>query len=304
VTGRARPGHCVRIAALAVAVGFLGGCATAEVTNPSKADPLEAFNRPIFAFNDTVDRYALRPIARVYDRAVPEVVQLVVGNVFSNLADVYTAANQLLQGKPREAMQDISRFVVNSTWGMLGLGDVASAIGLRKHNEDFGQTLGVWGVPSGPYLVIPFLGPSTMRDAPSRIVDARGDPVWRRLTDVALRNSAVGLRVVHQRADLLDTERTLRGVTLDRYSLFRDGYLQRRNSAVYDGNPPDELPDYGEEDYYEPSEDTGGGSDGGSNEAGAGAGSAEAEKGAGAAAGSAPATAPAGPGRDPGSARR
>ncbi len=254
MTGRRVRGSRLLLAGLALAGSMLGGCATAEVSNPSKDDPFEAVNRQVFAFNDTVDRYALRPVARAYDRVVPEVFQFVIGNVFSNLTDGYTAVNQLLQGKPRDAMQDLSRFVINSTWGMLGLGDVASSIGLRKHNEDFGQTLGVWGLPSGPYLVLPFLGPSTARDAPARFVDARFDPVWQDIADIGARNTAYGLRLIAIRANLLDAERTLRGVTLDRYTLFRDGYLQRRRSAVYDGDPPDELPDYGDEDYYTPSE--------------------------------------------------
>src|SRR5690606_35140043 len=128
-------------------------------------------NRSVYRFNDTVDRYALKPVAQAYQRFVPEPLQLVVTSFFANLDDLYTGANNLLQAKPRHALVDVSRFVVNSTLGFAGFADVASEIGLPKHQEDFGQTLGRWGVPSGPYLVLPFLGPSTFRDAPGRAVD-------------------------------------------------------------------------------------------------------------------------------------
>ena len=238
--------------ALSIVALTVAGCATTDGRN--NPDPFESFNRPIFRFNDVVDRYALRPLAQGYDRYVPELFQLVLGNVFSNFADIYTAANQLLQAKPLEALQDATRVVVNSTFGFLGVGDVASALGLPKHHEDFGQTLGRWGVGSGPYLMLPLLGPSTVRDAPARFVDGWADPLWRLPHDISFRNAAVGLRVVDQRADLLEGEKLIEGLALDRYSLIRDGFLQRRRTLIYDGDPPDELPDYGDEDYYQPAE--------------------------------------------------
>ena len=234
---------------LAGVIGLLAGCATTGPASPK--DPFEGFNRGVFEFNDVLDRYALKPIAQGYQAVVPETIRFIVGNVFANLGDVYTAFNQLLQGKPRFALTDMTRFVVNSTLGFAGAADVASAIGLERHNEDFGQTLGRWGVPSGPYLVLPFFGPSSLRDAPARYVDSFGNPVGY-VSDIPVRNTAYGLSVVDTRASLLKSERLLDGAALDKYSLIRDGWLQRRRSAVFDGDPPDELPSYEDDDYKTP----------------------------------------------------
>lgn len=222
------------VAALVAGLSALTGCATAS--NPR--DPLESINRPIHKFNDTLDTYAFRPVAVGYRRFVPEPVRQAFGNFVSNLGDIYVGLNNLLQAKPREALSDLSRFVVNSTLGIGGIADVASELGLEKNNEDFGQTLGYWGVPAGPYVVLPFLGPSSFRDAPARVVDAYGNPIgWYDRVDV--RNSVIGLSYVEDRAQLLDADRLLRDA-LDPYSLMRDGYLQRRRNLVYDGEPPDE----------------------------------------------------------------
>lgn len=235
-------------AAVVAAAILLGGCATTgTASNP--ADPLEPFNRGVYAFNDTVDRYALKPLAEGYRKVVPEPLQLMVRSFFGNLGDVVTAANNLLQAKPRAALVDISRVVVNSTLGFGGVADVASELGLRQNFEDFGQTLGWWGVPSGPYLVLPFLGPSTFRDAPARYVDARSHPLDWTDPSVRARNSLLGLYIVSGRADLLDAERVVEGAALDRYSLIRDGWLQRRRQAVYDGDPPDD-PDLEDDDSW------------------------------------------------------
>ncbi len=231
-----------------VAVALASGCATTGGgTNP--ADPLESFNRGVYEFNDTIDRVALKPLARGYRKVVPEPLQLMVRNFFGNLGDVVTAANNLLQAKPRAALIDLSRVVINSTLGFGGVADVATDIGLRGHDEDFGQTLGWWGVPSGPYLVLPFFGPSTFRDAPSRFVDAKSHPLDWSDPSVRVRNSLLGLYIVSGRADLLDAERVVEGAALDRYSLIRDGWLQRRRQAVYDGNPPDD-PDPDDDDSW------------------------------------------------------
>lgn len=228
------------------------GCATTGGGgNPQ--DPLESINRPIYQFNDLVDRYALRPLAVGYTKVTPEPLRLMVSSFFANLADLYTGANNLLQAKPMAALTDVTRFVVNSTLGMAGIADVASAIGLPKHSEDFGQTLGWWGVPPGPYLVLPFLGPSTVRDAPSRYVDGYGDPLVQYSHDVALRNVGLGLRLVDFRAGLLDADRMLDGAALDRYSLIRDGWLQRRRNAVYDGDPPYDDAPLEDDSGYKPS---------------------------------------------------
>lgn len=214
------------------------GCATPRGANPQ--DPYESFNRSVYRFNDTVDRYALKPVAQGYQRFVPEPVRLIVTSFFGNLDDLYTGANNLLQAKPKAALIDVSRFTVNSTLGFFGFADVASAIGMPKHNEDFGQTLGYWGVASGPFLVIPLLGPSTVRDAPSRGVDMYASPQNLITLSSGQGTALWGLRLVSGRASLLEAERVIDGAALDTYSLIRDGWLQRRRNAVYDGEPPDE----------------------------------------------------------------
>lgn len=216
----------------------VGCAATGGAANPR--DPLEPLNRSVYRFNDTIDRYALKPVAQGYQRFVPEPVQLVVSSFFANLADLYTGANNLLQAKPGSALIDVTRFVVNSTLGFAGFADVASALGMPKHDEDFGQTLGRWGVPSGPYLVIPLLGPSTIRDAPARAVDIYASPLGLYNESVRERNALRALNLVSARASLLEAEKVIQGAALDPYSLIRDAWLQRRRNAVYDGDPPQE----------------------------------------------------------------
>lgn len=247
MTGARRAPALVALATVAL---LAAGCGTTRHTL-TQTDPWESVNRPIYNFNDQVDRYALRPVAQAYDRFVPDVFRFVAGNFIANLADVYTAANQLLQAKPLAALQDMTRFVVNTTFGFFGIGDVASGLGLPKHYEDFGQTLGVWGVPSGPYVMLPLLGPSTLRDAPARLPDTwYGNALVFTTDDMAVRNSVFGLKVVDDRAGLLQGEKLIDGISLDRYSLIRDGYLQRRQSAIYDGDlPDDQLPDYDDDEY-------------------------------------------------------
>lgn len=207
-------------------------------TSRSSNDPLEPFNRGITRFNDVVDTWIARPIARTYDRFTPDVVRMIVRNVLSNLLDPYIALNNFLQGKPSAGFSDLGRFVINSTFGFFGFGDPASEMGLVKHREDFGQTLGVWGVPTGPYLVLPIFGPSNLRDGVGFGVD-----VWaalvNRFDNVPIRNTLGGTQVVENRAQLLPVDRLLDDA-LDRYLLIRDGYLQRRRNLVFDGNPPDD----------------------------------------------------------------
>jgi len=228
----------LRGAALAVAVAVLAGCATGAGPR-SAADPLEPMNRAIFSFNETLDEVVAEPLARAYVDVVPEVVRFVAGNFFANLADLWTAGNQLLQGKPAEAASDLGRFTINSTLGFLGLADVASEIGLERHREDFGQTLGRWGVPTGPYLVLPVFGPSNLRDAGGFAVDMAGDPLRAVGTEGAQNNARV-VRIVDTRAALLRAGRVVEGAALDKYSFVRDGYLQRRRNLVWDGDPPPE----------------------------------------------------------------
>lgn len=246
-TDRARGGWRLALAAVLLA---LAGCATtagggAGDGDPSaRADPFESFNRSVFAFNDAIDQAVLKPVAKGYEAVVPRPARDMLGNFFGNLADLWTAANQLLQGKPAEAFSDLSRFVVNSTFGFGGIADVASAMGFEKHDEDFGQTLGVWGVPSGPYLVLPLLGPSSFRDAPARGLDMAADP----LNEIGSRGQANNLwltRLIDGRARLFPAERVLEGAALDKYSFTRDAWLQRRRNQVHDGNPP---MDYDDED--------------------------------------------------------
>ena len=229
-----------------------GGVKLSHLTTYDPKDPLQAYNRVMFAFNERADQYALKPVAKAYRFITPKPVQFVVGNFFSNLGDLWTGFNNLLQGKGKAAASDTARFFVNSTLGFLGFADVATEMGLEKHNEDFGQTLGWWGVPAGPYFGIPLLGPSTIRDAASRLVDIYGQPyMWQDGHD-ALKWSLWTVDKVHTRASLLDAEGALNDAALDKYTLMRDGWLARRRNQVYDGDPPDEddaADPYGDDPY-------------------------------------------------------
>ncbi len=215
----------------------LTACST--VRSPSPADPFEGFNRSVDAFNQQLDTYAVRPAARAYVAVVPEVVRMGVSNFFGNIGDVLVGLNNLLQGKPASAASDFGRFAINTTIGVVGLFDVATDMGLRKNNEDFGQTLGRWGLPAGPYLVLPFFGPSSVRDAGGFLVDINLDPTVS-IDDPATRNSVAGLRIINRRADLLELTDSVEGVALDAYSFVRDAYLANRRNRVYDGDPPPE----------------------------------------------------------------
>lgn len=217
--------------ALAVAAcAVLSGCAAPS--NPD--DPFEKFNRASFAFNDAVDRVALKPAATAYKKVTPSFVQTGVGNFFGNLSDAWSSMNNFLQGKGEAGMTDFTRFALNSTFGIVGLLDIASEAGLQKHDEDLGQTLGYWGVPSGPYLMLPIFGPSTVRDTAALPGDMWGDP-WRHKEPVNWRNIGTGVRVVDTRAAVLDASNLMEEAALDRYEFIRDGYLQRRESQVFDG---------------------------------------------------------------------
>ena len=198
-----------------------GGVKLSHLTTYDPKDPLQAYNRVMFAFNERADQYALKPVAKAYRFITPKPVQFVVGNFFSNLGDLWTGFNNLLQGKGKAAASDTARFFVNSTLGFLGFADVATEMGLEKHNEDLGQTLGWWGVPSGPYFVIPLLGPSTIRDATSRLVDVYGQPYMWQDGHEALKWSLWTVDKVHTRASLLDAEGALNDAALDKYTLMR-----------------------------------------------------------------------------------
>ncbi|HCA27672.1 MAG TPA: ABC transporter [Betaproteobacteria bacterium] len=212
---------------------LLAGCAT----NGDPHDPLEPLNRGIYHFNDVVDKAVVKPVATGYKNAVPSPVRTGVGNFFSNLNDVIVFLNDLLQLNFQQGASDFSRVFWNSTIGVAGVFDVATSFDLPKHDEDFGQTLGYWGVGNGPYLVLPFLGPSTVRNAVGRVVDYRADLVYQQ-NDMAVRNSAVFLRVIQKRSLYLGARRTLMQAALDPYVFVREAYLQRRRNLVYNGNPP------------------------------------------------------------------
>uniref|UniRef100_UPI00353246EB MlaA family lipoprotein n=1 Tax=Cupriavidus sp. WGlv3 TaxID=2919924 RepID=UPI00353246EB len=221
--------------AMAAAAAALAGCATGPTANPK--DPLEPFNREVSKINEDFDKGILRPVAELYADYTPTPVQRAVENFFSNVSDVYSAVNNLLQGKPTRAAEDTMRVAMNTVLGIGGLIDIATPAGLPKYKEDFGQTLGVWGVPAGPYLVLPLFGPSTFRDTAGMLVDRQADPSAY-FYPVSLRNSLVGVRIVAGRAQLLGASNLLEQAALDKYSFLRDSYLQRRQYLIYDGNPP------------------------------------------------------------------
>jgi len=214
------------------------GDADSDRARIAAIDPFEPLNRGIAGFNDTLDRWMFRPVAVFYDRYTPEVFQMIARNVLSNLLDPYIALNNFLQGKPGAGFNDLGRFAFNSTFGFFGFADPASDAGMPKHREDFGQTLGVWGVETGPYLVLPIFGPSNLRDGFGFGVDAYAALI-NRFDSVPFRNSVAGLQFVDVRAQLLPADRMLDDA-LDRYTLMRDTYLQRRRNLVFDGNPPDD----------------------------------------------------------------
>lgn len=219
----------------------LAGCATTGEPNPR--DPLEPMNRAIFTFNDSVDKAVFKPLAKGYKAVTPTPVQNGVRNVFSNLDDVTEFANNLLQFKIQAASSDLMRVAVNSTFGFLGLFDIASEMRLPKHNEDFGQTLGRWGFHSGPYLVLPLLGSSSFRDGVGLAVDSNYlDPIYK-IKHIASRNDALAVKSISRRADLLDASNILEEAALDKYDYTRDFYLERRRGLVYDGHPPPEPDD-------------------------------------------------------------
>lgn len=227
----------LRLAAVCaiVSLGVLGGCAT---TDPR--DPLEPINRGVYQFNNGVDTMLLKPIAEVYQGVMPQIARTGVSNVFANLNDVIVALNNLLQGKVTEALSDVGRILINTTVGLLGLFDAATLAGLEKHDEDFGQTLGYWGIGDGPYLVLPFIGPRNLRDTAGLFVDWKVDPLLQ-FDPVRTRIQLWGLRLTSRRAELLSASRLLSVAALDEYEFVRESYLQRRHNLIHDGNPPREA---------------------------------------------------------------
>ena len=221
--------HVVLVAAI-----VLGGCASAR----DPKDPLEPLNRNIYEFNRVVDKVALKPAAKGYKAAVPPPLRGGVNNFFGNFHDVTTAVNNLLQFKVAHALSDVGRVAINSTIGLFGVFDVASRVGLEKHDEDLGQTLGYWGVPDGPYLMLPLLGPSTVRDGVGLIGDHFTDAQFHLIEHSPETWLATTTRVINLRANLLEADRLLDQAAIDRYAFLRDAYLQRRQNLIHDGNVP------------------------------------------------------------------
>jgi phospholipid-binding lipoprotein MlaA len=242
------------IATLVVGV-LLQGCASTASPNASNmasdrggSDPFESMNRVTASFNAGLDAMLVKPAAQAYKFVTPPPIRMMVGNFFGNLSDLWTGTNNLLQGKPKAAVSDFTRFTLNTVWGLLGLVDIASDLGLEKHNEDFGQTLGVWGVSPGPYLVLPILGPSSVRDTAGLIPDSFASPL-RSIKHQSTYYSFLGARAIDTRAGFLSAERFMDSASLDDYAFFRNGFFQRRFSQIYDGNPPEQaVPKYDDDE--------------------------------------------------------
>ncbi len=230
------PGVLRRVLTVGLVLLACHGCASVQA--PDRRDPMESFNRGVFAFNEGLDQAIFKPAATVYRDLTPKLVRTGVGNFLGNLDDAWSSVNSLLQFKLRHAVDNFMRFGVNTTFGLLGVLDVASEMQIDRHSEDFGQTLGAWGVGPGPYLVLPLFGPSTLRDTVALPVDFNGD-LASHTNDIGARNALRVLNVIDTRAGLLGLSSALDEVALDKYSFARDAFLQRRRNAVYDGNAPE-----------------------------------------------------------------
>jgi phospholipid-binding lipoprotein MlaA len=235
------PRQQMRSVCLALALAAAQSCAMAA----DARDPWETVNRGIYAFNDAADAAVIRPVAKVYDKVLPSFARTGVHNFLGNLSDVWSMANSALQLKGQATAETLMRVSVNTVFGLAGVLDVATEMGIQKRKEDFGQTLGYWGVPPGPYLVLPLLGPSTLRDGMALPFDFKGDP-GQNISDASTRNTLTVLRVTDLRASLLKTVDTVKEASLDPYSFVRDAYLQKRENDIYDGNPPSDF------DYNDP----------------------------------------------------
>jgi phospholipid-binding lipoprotein MlaA len=228
----------LRMTAAAVVAAILAGCAS----TPSNVDPLEPMNRALFKVHDALDSGVAKPVAEVYIAVVPKFVRTAFTNIFNNIDDLFSAVNDLLQGKLDKAGNDLGRVLTNTMMGLGGIIDVATEAGIERGNEDFGQTFAVWGIPQGPYLFIPLFGPTTARDGAGVIVRIAVGPVGY-IPNVALRNSIYGVGYVDLRADALDAGDIIDTASLDRYLFIRNAYLQRRRYLIYDGKPPPESED-------------------------------------------------------------
>lgn len=249
--GYERLRRVLRAAAAAAALALAGGCATLPPNvGQDPRDPWEAVNRNVFVFNQAFDADIMKPLAEHY-ALLPEFLKDCLSNMFSNLRGPSNVVNNTLQGKPAEAASDLGRFVVNTTIGLVGCFDVATPMGMPKSEEDFGQTLGVWGVESGPFMTLPFLGPSTVRDAVGILAVEPFLDLNFYIDNATVEYSILALRAINLRAELLPTEKLIDQAALDRYAFIRDAYLQRRRYLIYDGNPPRE-PDPDDDDDDDP----------------------------------------------------
>ena len=235
--GYSQVGHVIRFCILPLTF-ILVGCASTH----SPQDSFEGFNRAMFSFNDKFDQAALIPAARAYQMLLPAFVQNGVGNFFGNINDVPTACNNLMQGRIPDGMSDLMRVLVNTTIGLGGVLDVATDFGMQRHDQDFGQTLGRWGVKPGPYVVLPLLGPTTLRDAAAMPIDLTMDPVGK-VYPVLMRNIGSSIRVVDRRAYMLVSSSLIEDAALDKYEFVRDAYMQRRQNKIYLTDPPWSSPD-------------------------------------------------------------
>lgn len=229
------------LASLLVIILFSTSCASVNGRQAPEHDPWEAYNRDMFAFNEDFYEYILDPVTRGYQKVTPDFVQTGVSNLFNHVDDIFVMVNDILQFKIRQFVEDFMRFVFNTFFGLFGLIDVASHMDLPKHKEDFGQTLATWGVGPGPYFVLPFLGPSTLRDTTGTAVEWEYG-LTRRIEDDESKYGVIVLQAVDKRAGLLKASRIVEQASFDKYAFTRDAYLQLRNSQVHDGNPPREKP--------------------------------------------------------------
>lgn len=225
----------LRLLCLLAACTLLGACATTRGPDGQVSDPLEPLNRSVLSFNETFDEYLFAPVARGYQAVMPLPARAGISNFFGNIEDLWTGVNNLLQGKPADAASDGGRLLINSTLGILGFFDVATEFGLNKHKEDFGQTLGRWGVGAGPYIEIPFLGPSTLRDGAALVLDFQADPLIYATNSQARRNQLFILRAVDTRQQLLGLETTLDEAATDKYVFRRNFFLRKREADINDG---------------------------------------------------------------------
>lgn len=247
----------IRLGAILTTVAMAAGCAT--VQNPNPDDPWESYNRTMYTINDHLDQALLKPVTLMYVDLTPQPAQTCISNIFNNIGDVWSAANSFLQARGHDFFNTLGRVLFNTTMGLGGCIDVASKNGAQRIQNDFGVTLGVWGLDSGPYLVLPVLGSSSVRDGTATVGTVAAGvapitPVFA-MDSTALRNSLIALYAIDTRAGLLDADRLVNEVALDRYSFIRDAYIQRRNSQVNSRRNGDSLPDYSD-DLPDYSEDT------------------------------------------------